>query len=326
MRGDKMHHAWLLTGPKGIGKASFAKAVTLKMLAEFSGYPCPGQSLEVPENHPAAQLVKARSHPDFKLVEREIWEKPPKIKVTPFDERKPDDQPAKSIRVVQIRWLEPILAMAPSQSAVRVVLIDAADELEINAANALLKMLEEPPKGTIFLLVSHASGRLLPTIRSRCRALRFGALDDAAMTSVLRSHLPEATSQEIAALVAAGEGSPGRALSFAGLDIAGIDASLARLSTTGDLNNVERSTLAQKLSTKAAQARYKAFIVRAPAYIAAQARMRQGDDLAVALDQWQAAKSLSQTAISGSLEPQSVVFALASHVAALAPVGTAAKA
>src|SRR3546814_4734811 len=88
----------------------------------------------------------------------------------------------------------------------------AADDLERGAANALLKNLEEPPAGTLFLLVSHAPGRLLPTIRSRCRMLRFSPLSDDEMETVLRAELPDADVHEIAALIAAGEGSPGRAL------------------------------------------------------------------------------------------------------------------
>ncbi|MGK3913778.1 DNA polymerase III subunit delta, partial [Enterococcus faecium] len=88
------------------------------------------------------------------------------------------------------------------------ILIDAVDDLERpGASNALLKSLEEPPAGTLFLLISHAPGRLLPTIRSRCRRLRFDPLDDAAMRDVLREHLPQVSDAEIAALIAAGGGS-----------------------------------------------------------------------------------------------------------------------
>src|SRR3546814_10955228 len=93
----------------------------------------------------------------------------------------------------------------------RVVLIDAVDDLERGGANALLKSLEEPPAGTIFLLVSHAPGRLLPTIRSRCRLLRFEPLPPEAMTSLLRDVLPPARDEEMAALSAAGRGTRGAA-------------------------------------------------------------------------------------------------------------------
>ena len=107
---------------------------------------------------------KPRSHPDFKLLERL-----PKAN---------SEELARSITVDQVRGLQPLFATTPSLSPRRVVLIDAIDDLERSAANALLKNLEEPPAGTIFLLVSHAPGRLLPTIRSRCRLLRFDPLDD----------------------------------------------------------------------------------------------------------------------------------------------------
>jgi DNA polymerase III subunit delta' len=323
----KMHHAWLLTGQKGIGKASFAKAAARYLLAIQSANPPSIESFAVTDNHSTAQLMKARSHPDYVLIEREVWEKGSnKDRLVPYADRKPEDVAARSIRVIQIRWLMPILSKSPSLSARRVVVIDAADDLERGAANALLKSLEEPPAGTIFLLVSHAAGRLLPTIRSRCRTLRFSGLDDAAMTSVVRSHLPDASFEEVEALVRAGEGSPGRALGFAGLDIASIDASLIDLANSGDPSNAKRAALAQKLSTKSAQLRYEAFLTRAPAFIAAAARQRSRDELAVAIREWEAAKSLANSAIATSLDPQSVVFTLAGHVAALAPGASSAKA
>jgi DNA polymerase-3 subunit delta' len=146
------------------------------------------------------------------------------------------------------------------------------------------------------------------------------------MTSVLRAQLPDAPFEEIVALAAAGNGSPGRALGFAGLDIAAIDSALDRLARTGDPSNAERSALAQKLAVKSAQPRYEAFLARAPAFIAAAARTRSGDGLASALRRWEAARSLAQTAVPTSLDPQSVVFELAGHVAALAPGAEDAKA
>src|SRR5690606_27502202 len=130
------------------------------------------------------------------------------------------------------------------------------------AANALLKNLEEPPAGTTFFLISHAPGRLLPTIRSRCRQLRFTPLSDADMRLALRRALPEEPAEEIDALVGVGKGSPGRALGFAGLDIAALDAAMDRLVGQGDPTNAIRSILSRQLGTKAAQARYEAYLER----------------------------------------------------------------
>jgi DNA polymerase-3 subunit delta' len=326
MRGERMAHAWIFAGPQGIGKASLAKRVGQRLLAEAAGAP-PGDPQDLAPDHPVARLVEGRAHPDFRLIEREVWASGKNAdKLVPYAERDGSEDVARSIRVQQIRWLEPVLALAPSMSKRRVIVIDAAEDMERPAANALLKNLEEPPQGTIFLLVSHAPGRLLPTIRSRCRMLRFQPLDDDVMASVLRRTAPDPAPAAIEALIRRAGGSPGAALSMTGLDLDSIDAALARIAATGDATNAERTALAQKLSGRAAQPRYEALLARAPAFIAAQARTREGDALAEALAQWDSARALSQSAIRTSLDPQSTVFALLGHVAALAPNGGAAKA
>ena len=324
MQGERLHHAWLLIGPEGVGKASVAMKLAKRMLS-ISGDPTGlGSGLDVPEGHRIGALVDAFTHPDLKLLDR----LPKDEKMREKDRREwPDDvERARSITVDQVRALSATFSKTPSLSARRVVVIDAVDDMERSGANALLKNLEEPPAGTIFLLVSHAPGRLLPTIRSRCRTLRFGRLNDQDMRVALRRAMPEADHDEINALIAAGEGAPGRALSFAGLDIAGIDAALARLAQTGDPTNAERAALAQKLSIKSAQPRYEAFLTRAPAFIAANARTRQGDALGQAIAQWEAAKNLVQSARRTSLDTQNVVFAVAGLVAGLAPEANRAKA
>jgi len=208
----------------------------------------------------------------------------------------------------------------------RVVVVDAIDDMERAAANALLKGLEEPPARTIFLLVSHAPGRLLPTIRSRCRTLIFGPLDDAAMTSILADHLPDLDPVTRAQLIASAGGSAAAALSYAGLDVVAIDAALAAMAATGDPTNTVRSTLAQSLALKAALPRYEVFLQRAPAFIAEHARSSTGAALETALDAWRSARALSQIAVPQSLMPETVVFEMAGHVAALAPRERGAKA
>src|SRR3712207_2221090 len=141
---------------------------------------------------------------------------------------------ARNINVDQVRGLQRLFSTTASMSPWRVVIIDAIDDLERSAANALLKNLEEPPPHSLFLLVSHASERLLPTIRSRCRQLRFSPLDDGAMTSALEAALPDADDADIAALRRVGEGSPGRALGFRGLEIETLDSALRALAAEGD--------------------------------------------------------------------------------------------
>lgn len=309
-----LHHAWLLVGPQGVGKAGFAEAAALRLLAEAAGPP-PGDGFGVPHDHPIARYFAADSHPDFRRLER--LPKEPKLRDQPRAEWE-DAERARSITIAQVRGLQGLFVTTPSLSPRRVVLIDAADDLERPAANALLKNLEEPPAGALFLLVSHAPGRLLPTIRSRCRVLRFGRLDAANVATVLGAERPDLEADEVAALVDAGEGSPGRALRFAGLDIAALDAAIAAIIATGDPANTARARLAKALSVKAAQQRYEAFLERVPAAISAEARRRRGNALGESLDQWDRARRLAGSAVHLSLDPQSVVIELGSILAELA--------
>ncbi|HWL46242.1 MAG TPA: AAA family ATPase, partial [Sphingomonadaceae bacterium] len=251
VRSGRFHHAWLLAGPKGVGKASFADAAARRLLAEAAGPAPAGSGLDVAADHPTARLIDAGSHPDFARLSRLAREKTGDL--------------ARNISVDQVRGLQRLFATAPTFSPLRVVVIDALDDLEPQAANALLKNLEEPPPGTLFLLVSHAPGRLLPTIRSRCRLLRFTTLADNVVATIVARALPDVAADELAALVEAGQGAPGRALHFAGLDIAGLDAMMTRLLREGEGAATVRSALAQSLSTRSAQPRYEAFLERVPA-------------------------------------------------------------
>ena len=228
---------------------------------------------------------------------------------------------ARNITVDQVRLLRALFATGTAISDRRVVTIDSIDDMERGAANALLKSLEEPPASTIFLLVSHQPGRLLPTIRSRCRTLMFAPLSDAAMTSVLADQLPDLDPAKRAQLIMAANGSPATAMAYADLDIAAVDAALDELAQTGDPTNAVRSKLAQSLSLKAALPRYEAFLGRAPAFIADQARRSDGARLDAALTAWRKARTLAQIAIPQSLVAETVVFEMAGHVASLAPQG-----
>lgn len=306
LRGGALHHAWLLVGPQGVGKARFAHAAALRMLAEASATGVSAPGLDVPDDHPTRALVDAGSHPDLRVLQR-----------LPKDPEKPDQDLARSITIAQVRSLQPMFATTPAMGARRVVIIDAADDLERNGANALLKNLEEPPVGTIFLLVSHAPGRLLPTIRSRCRVLRFTALNDGDMAQALRLALPEADEGEIAALIRTGEGAPGRAIRYAGLDIDALDTAIAGIAGDGDPMNARRAALAKALAGKGNAARYEAFLDRVPAMIAREARTRSGARLKTALDAQAAARDLAGAALGLSLDAQATVFEMAAIIATL---------
>lgn len=291
-RSGTLHHAWLLVGPQGVGKASFARSAAIELLSQHGD---PGR---------AEALIEAGSHPDYRRLAR-----------LPKDSEKPDQDLARSITIAQVRGLQPMFATSPSMGSRRVVVIDAADDLERGGANALLKSLEEPPAGTIFLLVSHAPARLLPTIRSRCRLLRFAALADDEVRAVLRGQLPD--EQDLEALVAIAEGSPGRALRYAGLDVAKLDAAIEAIIADGDRDNARRLALGRSLAGKAASARYEAFLERAPAIIARAARNRTGAALKAALDAHAAARDLAGAALGLSLDPQSTAIEMAGIAATL---------
>jgi DNA polymerase-3 subunit delta' len=228
---------------------------------------------------------------------------------------------ARSITVDQVRGLQRLFTTTATFSPWRVVVIDAIDDLERPAANALLKSLEEPPPNSLFLLVSHAPERLLPTIRSRCRQLRLSALEPDAMAAALSGALDDAEPGEIEELVRIGEGSPGRALAFRGLKIEALDRAMQALAEEGDPTNARRAKLAAELAPKSAQPRYEAFLARAPSFVASIARDRRGPALAQALQLWERARDLAGGATRLSLDPHSVVFELGGMLASLSPVG-----
>lgn len=308
MASGVLHHAWLIAGPEGVGKGAFARAAAARMLAEAAEPQKLSPGWDVPGTTQTAHLIAAGAHPDYRELVR-----------LPKDAAKPDETLARSITIAQVRSLQPLFATKPSLSERRVVVIDSIDDLERGGANALLKNLEEPPAGTIFLLVSHAPGQLLPTIRSRCRLLRFEPLSTDQVAGILRTELPEASASEIEALVRAGEGSPGRALGFAGLDLAALESDMAALADTGDPSNAVRSRLARLLGAKAAQPRYEAFLDRSPSFIAERARTRSGEGLRTALDAYAAARELAGAATGLSLDAGATVFEMSGLIARLSP-------
>lgn len=299
----KLHHAWLLAGPKGVGKASFAHAAARRVLAEAAGPPFDLPSLETPDEHPMVRLVEAGSHPDMRRLERLVNEKTGNL--------------ARNISVDQVRELGEFLTLTSALSPWRAVVIDTVDELEASGANALLKVLEEPPANTLFFLVSHAPGRLLPTIRSRCRRLDFATLDDDAMTSILERQA-ELTAGERQRIIAMSGGSAGRALAFAELGLAKLEDAALAILRQGDPTNARRSELASELGKKAAADRYAAFLDLTPSLIAREARKLDGGSRERALDAYAKARELAAIAPRLSLDPGATVFQIGGILAEVA--------
>lgn len=290
----KPHHAWLLAGPKGVGKSTFARSAASRVLAEAAGPSFAADGLETPADHPIVRLVAAGSHPDMRWLERLPKERGEGL--------------ARNISVDQVRELGEFMGMTAALSDWRVAVIDSVDELENSGANALLKMLEEPPPNTIFFLVSHAPGRLLPTIRSRCRRLDFQRLDDDAMTSILASACPSLSNQERSRIAGMAFGSAGRALALAELDLAKLEVAALAILREGDPTNARRSALAQELGKKTAADRYAAFLDLAPSLIAREARRMEGVRQERALDAYARTRELAALAPRLSLDPAATIF------------------
>ena len=196
--------------------------------------------------------------------------------------------------------------------------IDTVDDLEPSGANALLKMLEEPPPNTLFFLVTNAPGRLLPTIRSRCRMLHFEALDDDAMTSILEAQSPELSAAERKRIVAMSFGSASRALAFAELGLAKLEEAALAILRQGDPTNARRAELASDLGKKASAERYAAFLELAPSLIAREARGLSGPPLERALDAYAKTRELAAVAPRVSLDPAATVFQIGGFLAEVA--------
>ncbi|GAA4016500.1 DNA polymerase III subunit delta' [Sphingomonas swuensis] len=299
-----LHHAWLLAGPRGVGKGTFARAAALRLLAEAAGPPVGLPGLEVPDDHRIGHLFRAGSHPDMRLLEREVWDKGPK-----------KGELKRNITIDQVREMGELFSFAPSFSDWRVCIIDCMDELERNAANALLKLLEEPPGRSLFLLVSHSPGRLLPTIRSRCRRVDFPGLDDATLDTVLRAERPGLSDEERARLIPLAGGSAGRALAFAELDLAPLAEDALAILRSGDRDNARRGRLASALALKAAGPRYAAFLELVPSLIAGEARTAEGPRRQRAAEAYGKAQETASLAPRLSLDPAATVFSLATIMA-----------
>ena len=300
----KLHHAWLLAGPKGVGKATFALQAARRVLADAAGPPFDLPPVETPKDHAIVKLVDAGSHPDMRWLEREIDDKTGKLR--------------RNISVSQVRALGEFLSLTAALSPWRVVTIDSIDDLEPSASNALLKILEEPPSNTLFFLVSHAPGRLLPTIRSRCRRLDFQNLRDDAMTSILEQETPNLSGAERQGIIAMSSGSAGRALAFAELDLTKLENSALAILRQGDPTNARRSELASELGKKAAAERYAAFLELAPSLIAREARKLEGIAQERALDAYSKARELALIAPRLSLDPAATFFQIGGILADVA--------
>jgi len=192
----RLHHAWLISGRQGLGKATFAFRIARRLLGAA---PDPRHGLlgAAPQD-PVSRLVAQDAHPDLMVVDR----------------TDSDGKVRREILVEEVRRLNEFFSKSPASAPYRVAIVDAADDLNRNAANALLKTLEEPPPRGVILLVCHAPGRLIRTIRSRCRTLKLAPLPEAAVADFV-ARRTDADPEQALRLARMSGGAPGRALALA---------------------------------------------------------------------------------------------------------------
>lgn len=220
--------SWLFCGSQGIGKATLAYRLARFILAqpEKNGISLFGEeevpaSLDIPADDPVFKSVAQRTNPGLCVIECALKEEELKSRQAQIDAGKPLDPETEKnrkrydeIRITDIREAETFLHLTASANGWRVMIIDSADDMNTNAANALLKSLEEPPPKTVIILISHQPGKLLPTIRSRCRKLLLKPLGNDRLQDILKTKTTDIPDQELKTLTLLAQGSLGRALSL----------------------------------------------------------------------------------------------------------------
>jgi DNA polymerase-3 subunit delta' len=245
----RLSHAWMLTGPMGIGKATLAFRFARFVLAQadagglFGGLT---DSLAVDPERPVYKQVAAGSHPNLLTIARSWDDKAKRWR--------------KEITVGDTAALRSFIGNTASAAGWRVVVIDSLDEMNRNAANAILKVLEEPPRQVLFLLIAHAPGRVLPTIRSRCRELRLTPLGDDQVQSRLAELLPDLDAETRTLAARLGEGSLGRAVHVAGQG--GLDSfrDLIALLADGGRDRIALYDLCDRFAPAGAESAYRSFV------------------------------------------------------------------
>jgi DNA polymerase-3 subunit delta' len=262
-RGGRMHHAWLLGGLKGIGKATLAYRFARFALAHpdpSSAAVANATTLAIPEDSPAFRKVAGRAHPNLLAMER------------PWDDK--NKRYKTELAVDEIRRTVGFFGSTGGEGGWRIAIVDPADDMNPSAANALLKVLEEPPSRSLFFVISHTPGRLLPTIRSRCRRLDLAPLASATIAGAIRDNGSITANDEdilLAAELAAG--SLRRAILL--LEEGGIDTyrAFARFAATvGEPDITAMHVLADAVSRRGANDAYEGFLDTVRAWLGRRVR------------------------------------------------------
>lgn len=260
----RLHHGWLISGPRGVGKATLAWRLARFLLAtpedDGSMFAAPPpETLDVAADHPISRRIAALSEPRLFLLRRA------------YDEKKAKLQDV--ISVDEVRKMKSFFTLSAADGGRRVAIIDAVDEMNPQAANALLKLLEEPPKAVTMLLISHQPARLLPTIRSRCRELRLGPLSAADLSDALTMAGGDVSPDDRAALAELAGGSVGEAFRMTNLEGLTLYSRIIKLmATLPRLDRVQALALAEAGAGRGQDAQFDLIVSLLDLFLARLAR------------------------------------------------------
>ena len=260
----RLHHGWIITGPRGVGKATLAWRIARFLLAtpDSDGgmfAPPQPQTLDIPDGTPIARRMAALSEPRLTLLRRPWDDKAERLKA--------------DITVDEVRKLKSYFTLSAADGGQRVAIIDAVDEMTVSAANALLKLLEEPPAKVTLLLISHQPARLLPTIRSRCRELRLMPLSPGDLSDALTQAGGEVAPEDRTALAELAGGSVGEAFQMTNLEGLKLYGALIRvLATLPRLDRHMALALAEAGAKKGAEAQFDLIVTLIDLFLARLAR------------------------------------------------------
>ncbi len=301
--GPRMHHAWILAGRKGLGKHKFALAAARELVGAVRNAP-------VTENDPDIQILTHLPKDDKEARKAEKGE---------------DFETKRNISIEQIRTMQGRLTTRPTLGDRRAIIINPADDLERNAANALLKSLEEPPVGTFFLLVTHRPGMLLPTIRSRARILRFNPLPVDVVEAALRSSADNLDPADIAIAAQASGGAPGAGEALLLQKLGGAEALMRRIATEGDPDFTLRGKLGEEIGARPDRERIATTLDLARTVLARRLDQPAKSDIPALVNAHAKLVTISGQAKSYNFDPGFLAMEIGTLLASAAPLRSGAN-